>query len=162
MKWRLASYQSLLGRFQHDVGLFVLRVYLGASMLVAYGLGKAQLLFTSPAQFADPIGFGPEFTLLIAVFAEVFCAGLIVLGAFTRLAALPLIATMAAAAFVVHAGDPFAERASALLYLSGFVALFFTGAGRWSVDQYLSATARKRAKQAAQERKQRKELRRAA
>ncbi len=38
------------------------------------------------------------------------------------------------AAFGAHAGDPFAAREPALLYLFGCVALVLGGAGAWSLD----------------------------
>jgi putative oxidoreductase len=36
--------------------------------------------------------------------------------------------------FVIHGEDPFADREHALLYLLSYIALFFTGPGKYSVD----------------------------
>jgi putative oxidoreductase len=71
------------------------------------------------------------------VFAEFFCSILLILGLFTRLAAIPLVIGMAVAAFVVHGADPFAAKELSLLYLFIYVALIFTGPGRHSVDYVL-------------------------
>ena len=59
------------------------------------------------------------------------------IGLKTRLASVPLIVTMIVAAFIVHAGDPFAKKELALVYLVGFLAIFFTGPGEYSVDARL-------------------------
>lgn len=115
------------------LGLLVLRLAVGGMMLT-HGLPKLQRLLETPDQFLDPIGLGPEVSLALAVFAEVVCAFLIMVGAATRLAAIPLLITMLVAAFVTHAGDPFNKMEPALLYGSCSLALVLTGAGKFSVD----------------------------
>jgi putative oxidoreductase len=66
--------------------------------------------------------------------AEFFCALLVVLGLATRLAAIPLVFTMAIAAFVVNGSAPWGEKELPLLYLIPFLMLVFTGAGAYSFD----------------------------
>ena len=119
------------------LGLLVLRLGVGG-MMMTHGWPKFQRLLETPGQFADPIGLGPEITLGLAVFAELCCALLIVFGAWTRLVTIPLVATMLVAVFIVHSDDPFQKRELALLYASGALTLMLTGAGRFSVDCYLS------------------------
>lgn len=89
--------------------------------------------FPDPS-FQDPFGVGGTISLGLAIFAEVFCAILVVLGLWTRLALIPLIATMAVAFFIIHSGDPFIKKELSLLYLIGFSALFAGGPGLYSVD----------------------------
>lgn len=108
-------------------------------MIANHGLGKAQkLLNGGEIKFADPIGIGAKASLSLAVFAEVFCALLLIFGLFTRLATLPLIVTMAVAAFVVHATDPFSKMESSLLFLFVLFLLFLAGPGKYSVDRMIS------------------------
>lgn len=117
-----------------DFGLLLLRVAFGVLMLL-HGWGKLQdLIGGGGAGFPDPLGVGPQLSLAMAVFAEFFCALALVLGFVTRLALVPLIATMAVAFFLVHGGDPFDQRELALIYLAAFVGLLFTGPGRYSLD----------------------------
>lgn len=123
--------------FFNDLALLGLRLVLGLTMIFAHGLGKLQNYSERAATWADPIGLGPELSLALAIFAEVGCSLLLVLGAVTRLAVIPLIVTMAVAFFIVHGGDEWKLRELSFIYLAGFSALFFLGAGRFSVDGLL-------------------------
>jgi putative oxidoreductase len=118
-----------------SLGLLVLRVGLGALMLAGHGWGKL-VGFTEMAQkFPDPLGVTPPVSLALAVFGEVVCSALVVLGVYTRLAAIPPLATMAVAAILVHAGDPWADKEMAVLYGLGFLALVIAGGGRFALDR---------------------------
>lgn len=121
-----------------SIGLLLLRVFLGATMLIAHGIPKLGKFSTIPPKFADPIGVGKTLSLVLAVSAEVGCAFLLVIGLFTRFAAFPLLFTMLVAAFVIHGGDPWHKKEFALLYGVPFLMLIFTGAGRYSLDAYFS------------------------
>lgn len=121
-----------------SAGLLILRLAVGGMMLT-HGIPKFQRLMDTPDQFADPFGVGPEISLALAVFAEVICAGLIVVGGLTRLAAVPLFITMVTAAFIIHGADPFAKKEMALLYGSGALALICAGGGRFGIDGWLAA-----------------------
>jgi putative oxidoreductase len=69
---------------------------------------------------------------VLAIFAEVVCAFLIMIGLSTRAALIPLIFTMATAFFAVHLEDPFGQQKKAILF--AFIALLFSGPGRYSLD----------------------------
>ena len=121
-----------------SVGLFLLRLAGGALMLT-HGWGKMLKLFgPDPITFADPLGISPEISLALAVLAGVVCAILLIIGLFSRLASIPLIVTMFVAAFIVHAGDPFSKIEFPLLYMAIYLGILLMGAGRYSVDNYIS------------------------
>ncbi len=105
--------------------------------MLTHGIPKLLGFAEKMDGFPDPIGLGSPVALALAVFAEVFCAGAVVLGAFTRLAVVPLIVTMAVAAFVIHADDPLGRKELALLYGLAYLAIGLLGAGRFSVDAKL-------------------------
>jgi len=127
---------ELLRKIGKDAGILVLRVSFGLTMLLAHGLPKLQKLTSgeSEVKFYDFMGLGAEVSLTLAVFAELICSGLLTIGWFTRLSLIPLIFTMAIAFFSVHGSDPFKQKEMAFLYLIAFIALFLTGAGKFSVD----------------------------
>lgn len=121
-----------------NIALLVLRIVVGVFMLT-HGIGKFEKLISgAPIQFADPIGIGATASLALAVFAEVFCSILIMVGLATRFVALPLLNTMLVAAFIVHANDPFGKQEFALLYGVIYFTIALIGAGKYSVDYIIS------------------------
>lgn len=136
----IKNYAFSPGFYPNNVStaLLILRVVIGAFMLT-HGWGKMETLFSGePIQFPDPIGFGANFSLALAVFAEVLCSILLILGLGTRLAATPLLITMLVAAFIVHANDGFAKQEFALLYAVIYLTIAITGAGKYSLDYLIS------------------------
>lgn len=132
MKKGLFFGQALSTQF----GLLILRVIAGGAMLT-HGWPKLQKLVNGNFQFGDPLGIGPEASLILAVLAEVVCSILLIIGLATRLAVIPLIVTMAVAFFIVHAADDFRTKELALVYLGIFLCIFFTGPGKLSLDKAL-------------------------
>ena len=137
----MSRFKTLVSPGAHSLpqslGLLALRLGAGGFMLT-HGWAKIARFSALSAKFPDPLGIGSTASLTLAVSAEFGCAILLILGALTRFAAFPLAVTMVVAAFMVHGGDPFAKKELALLYLVAFVALMFTGAGRLSLDEFLS------------------------
>lgn len=116
-------------------GLLILRLSVGLLMFT-HGMPKL-LEFSIRSETFDPIGLGGTFSLILVVFAEVFCSAGIILGLLTRLAAIPLVINMLVAVFVAHGGDPIAAKELGLLYLTAYTVILFTGPGKYSVDKYL-------------------------
>lgn len=120
----------------HVVLLF-LRIAVSILMLT-HGMGKFEKLMAGgPIQFGDPLGIGAPASLALAVFSEILCSFLLIIGLGTRLATIPLVITMIIAAFIVHSADPFVKQELPLLYLAIYLSLMVTGAGRYSVDQII-------------------------
>ncbi|MFK2821095.1 DoxX family protein [Flavobacteriaceae sp. LMIT009] len=117
-----------------DLGLLFLRVGIGAMMLT-HGIPKINRLFADPIEFGDPIGLGPTISLILALIGEVVAPALLIVGFKTKLAAIPAFITMAVAALIVHAEDPFGTKEKALMYALCFLVIFFTGAGKYSLDK---------------------------
>ena len=118
-----------------SLGLLILRVSISAMMLT-HGMYKLTH-FSTMSQNFNPIGLGGTVSLSLVIFAEVFCSIAIIIGLFTRLSVLPLIVAMCVATLITHAGQAFTTKELALLYLTCYVVLFFTGPGRYSIDRIL-------------------------
>ncbi len=147
---KMETRQELL----RSIGLLILRVGFGGYM-ATHGFGKLQMLLDRDFEmWGDPIGIGGPPSLVLAVMAEFLCALLVVFGVATRFAAVPVVITMAVAALHIHGADPWtmevaakrffagetefpASKEMAMLYLFPFLALIFTGAGRFSIDALL-------------------------
>lgn len=112
---------------------FFLRVSLGLTMLLSHGLPKLLSFSTNVNTFPDPLGISSKLSLILTILAEVFCSTFIILGIKVRLTVIPLIITMAVAAFIVHAGQPWKNQEMAIIYLFGYVCIFISGAGRLAI-----------------------------
>ena len=125
-----------------DLALLVGRIAF-ALLMLTHGLPKMMTLFSGdPVQFPAVFGMSAELSLTLAVFAEVLCSLLILVGLGTRAATIPLIITMLVAVFSIHAADAFAQKELAVLYLVAFVILFVAGSGRYSLDHLVYSRAR--------------------
>lgn len=125
-----------------DIVLLIVRVFIGFAML-SHGFPKLQMLLEGgKIEFYDFLGMGPQFSLILTVFAEFVCSILLILGLFTRIALGFLIFTMAIAGFFVHGADPFEKREMSLIYLSVYLLLMAFGAGKISVDYMIEKRKR--------------------
>lgn len=130
-------------RMLRAVGILMLRIGAGVFMM-SHGWGKMERIFTGNWKFGDPIGLGPELSLIATAGAEFVCAGMVVVGLLTRVAAAPIVFTMMVAAFVVHANDGWGKQEFPLLFALVFFVLIFTGGGRFSLDNVLWPALKKR------------------
>jgi len=119
-----------------DLALLGLRLWIGLCMVSLHGWPKLMRLLAGSTTFRDPLGVGPVASLSLAVFAEVVCSVLLVLGLWTRLAAVAGATAMSLAFFSAHGGRLSGEGNGelAFIYLAGYVALFLAGGGRFSLD----------------------------
>ena len=126
-----------MGFLPHSVNLALLflRVALGVSMLVLHGWDKLIGYRTVVETFLDA-GPGRHVNLALALFAEVACSALLVVGALTRFAAAVLAIAMGVALFAVHNGDMTKSGGGELagLYLFGYITILIAGGGRFSAD----------------------------
>jgi putative oxidoreductase len=129
---------GFFGGIMQDLSVLFARVFFGLMMLFSHGWPK---LGREASSFPDPLGVGSELSCWLAVFAEVVCSGLVAAGLFTRLSAIPLVITMATAAFIVHGDDPFQKKEFAMIYGAAFVTLFLSGGGKYSLQQVLGVTS---------------------
>lgn len=120
-----------------DAGLLVLRVVAMLLVITLHGLGK----FPPSEQFAGWIGgMGFPVPMLFAwlsALTEVFVAGLLLVGLFTRQLGLFLFCYSLIVVFVPHQGDPLGDRELPLIFGTISLALGLTGAGRFSLDAVL-------------------------
>lgn len=124
----------------NDLGLLVIRVSFGLLMLL-HGIAKLQNGTGFIAGLMESFGLPGVLSYTVFI-GEIIAPVMIIAGYRTRIAALLLAFTMIVAAITVHGTEFFSLTQSggwALeligLFFFGAVALFFTGAGRYSVSQ---------------------------
>lgn len=121
-----------------ELTMTLLRVFAGLSMAFGHGLGKlppSEQLIAGVTAMGFPL---PELFAWAASLSEFAGGILLAVGLLTRPSALFVALTMAVAAFLVHAADPFQKKELALMYF--VIALIFVarGASSWSLDRYVS------------------------
>lgn len=117
---------------KNDLGLLILRVGFSVFLLL-HGIEKLEIALTSKISFADPIGLGPNISLILVLFAEVICTLFIIIGFKVRWASIPPIILMLVAVFIVHKNAPIMERELAVLYLIAFSVIAIMGSGKYAI-----------------------------
>lgn len=120
-----------------DVGLLVLRLWLGLSLLCLHGWMKLTHFSQMSGRFPDPLHIGTLPSLFLTVLTETLVALLLMIGLATRWAALIIAFDMVVAFTLVHklslSGPGSGELA--WMYLGIAVAILIAGPGRYSIDR---------------------------
>lgn len=135
--------KSLQNDLVTSLAVLVLRLGAGGMLLVTHGWGKLMNAAARAPGFPDPIGLGPVASFWLVVFAEVLCAGFVMVGLLTRYSVVPLLGFSAVAGFVQHASDPWPKRELPFLYGVAFLAVLLAGPGRFSLDALLQRGGRR-------------------
>ncbi|MDH6313398.1 putative oxidoreductase [Parabacteroides sp. PFB2-10] len=122
---------------EYSLFLLVFRILFGV-LLMTHGIQKWMNFSELSQVFPDPLGVGSPVSLGLAIFGEVACSIAFILGAFYRLAVIPMLFTMMIAFFVIHGGDPFAAKELAFVYMIVYVILFMAGPGRYALDRVIA------------------------
>ena len=120
-------------------GILWLRVFMGLGISLFHGYGK--VFGGRMEQFTEGVakmGFPmPDVFAWTGALSEFLGGILIALGLGTRIAAFFVFSTMAVAAFIRHASDPFDVKELALLYGTIAMAIVPIGPGRFSLDHLI-------------------------
>ncbi len=127
-----------------DLGLLLVRLIIGL-LMACYGYQKLihfQEMAASDfwAKEVSFLGMHGAFPLALTVFAEFFCSLLLIVGLFTRLSLIPLMICMAYIFLVIFPGSMVSngengvEFNNTFVYFIIYLALFFTGPGKYSLD----------------------------
>ncbi len=119
-----------------SIAILGLRIVFGV-LLMTHGITKWTHFSELSATFPDPLGIGSQVSVMLVIFAELFCAIAVVLGLFTRLALIPILFNFFVIVFIVHMPDTLKVKELPLLYLGCFVMLFIMGPGKYSVDFFI-------------------------
>lgn len=112
--------------------LLCLRLFFGL-MLIMHGLEKLYNYTELCFVFPDPIGIGSEVSLILAIFAEMFCSIAFIFGALYRLTMIPMLVVMSIAFFHIHEAS-IIQGELAFIYLMVLVMMYIAGPGQYAID----------------------------
>lgn len=127
-----------------NLGLLFLRIGIACFMLTHGWPKLMKLIEGAEIQFLDPFGLGAKASFILAIFAEVFCSILILIGLATRWATIPLIITMLVAIFIAHALDGFQRQELPAHYVMVYIFLLMVGPGKYSIDHFVIKNLKRR------------------
>lgn len=116
-----------------DISLLILRCVWGFVMIPKHGLAKLSKFDTLKHEFMNFLGLGSTISLSLAIFAELFCSLLLILGLYTRLATIPLLITM----IVImdkHEWVLLGKYESVIFFFVGYILILLLGPGKYSLD----------------------------
>jgi putative oxidoreductase len=128
---KLLSTKCGTGAF--NVGTLLLRLST-ASLTLPIGYNKLMHFAELKKNFGGYFGMPNTMALSLLIFAELFCSIFIILGLGTRIAAIPLIISMAVATFKAHHGDIMGDGQHAFMFMTAFLVILILGAGKISVE----------------------------
>lgn len=117
-----------------NFALLVQRVATGLLLLIGHGLPKISGFHELAVSFYDPLRIGHRLSLILVIMAELFCSMFIILGLFTRIAALIIVINLSVAVFVYHHGMPLKNVELGAIFLTSAFTILILGPGRVSVD----------------------------
>lgn len=123
--------------FSFNMSMFLLRAGFGFLLFFNHGLGKLMKFEARKDSFSDPLNIGSTNSMLLTIFAEVFCALLLAAGFLSRLASFVLVLLFIVIIFWVHKNDPVKEKEMPILFLLVFLTTLLCGPGKWSIDKLI-------------------------
>jgi len=121
-----------------NIALLILRVWAGAGLFVKHGLEKVIHFQDMMSHFPDPIHIGPKVSFICALLSDALCSVLVAAGFLTRLASAIIVINLLVVFGCMHHFSFMEVNAELVfVYLGVFLALVFSGGGRFSVDAQL-------------------------
>ena len=120
-------------------GLLILRISIG-TRLMHHGYEKTADINNFADAFVRPIGIPfPILSSYIAAYSEIYGSWLVIVGLFTRFAALSIVGTIGVAIYhaIVTAGFNIYLLELLILYMGGSLCILLLGSGDFALDRFL-------------------------
>jgi putative oxidoreductase len=121
-------------KINKDLAYFFVRFFSAFALIKAHGLPKLIHFKHTLIHIPDPFGLGGEFSTYYAIFTNVFCAFLVAIGLFTRMAALFILSITLTGLFIIHISDSAKIQDSPFIYSIIFSFIAYMGSGKYSFD----------------------------
>ncbi len=132
---KLLSYKT--SKSAQHIGLLLLRVVFGGIMIPAHGFKKLANFDAMKNEFIHFMGMSSTLSLGLAIFAELLCAILVVMGLMTRWAAIPLIIVMLVA-LQTNGWEIIGKNEFPFVLGMSYLIILIMGPGKYSLDYLIS------------------------
>ena len=117
-----------------NISVLIIRVAFGLMLLLNHGIDKLKTFGQKQNTFFDPFHIGHTTSLMLVLFAEVFCVVFVILGLFTRIMVIPIVISFLVVVFMAHKGQPLSKIEMPVLFLAAFGSILMMGSGKYSID----------------------------
>ena len=124
------------------ITLLFFRIAVALELMLAHGLKKIGVGVAEAEKVPNPFHLPDAFNQLFAEASNLFFPVFVILGLFTRLAVLPVLAVTLVGYFVVHLHDPILEKDMPFMYSVAYLLLLSFGPGKYSIDYLINKKLR--------------------
>ncbi|RDC56365.1 DoxX family protein [Pedobacter chinensis] len=122
----------------YNFAILFFRIAIATELILVHGLKKIGIGVSVAEVIPNPLGLPEALNNFIAITANVYLPVLVIIGLFTRPAALPALAITATGYFIVHGHDSLAERDIPFMFSVSLLMIVLLGGGKYSLDNHLS------------------------
>ncbi|WP_443020418.1 DoxX family protein [Sphingobacterium sp. SYP-B4668] len=110
------------------------RMLLSAEMIYIYGLENIIMDVGLAQQLPNPFLLNPTLNMFFLLIANILCPFLVILGCFTRLSVLPILAMTLVEYLVLQSYDSPLVKGLSFTYSLSYFLILFLGSGKYSLD----------------------------
>jgi len=120
--------------FLFNLGTLILRLTTGILVCLNHGIPKITHFNEWKGTFYNLAHIGTQLSLILSISAEVFASMFLILGLFSRFAALLLVIDLGVAVFIYHSSHPISRFEDAITFFVISLFVLLVGPGKYSVD----------------------------
>ena len=131
----IISVSTSAGTFNFSMLIF--RVALSLELMVVHGFKKIGIHVAEAEKVPNPLHLPEIINNAFAISANLIFPVLVILGLFTRIAILPILAVTLTGYFVLHWNDALLIKDTPFMYSLSYLLIMVLGPGRYSVDYFI-------------------------
>lgn len=120
-----------------NISMLLFRVILSLELMVVHGFKKIGINVAVPEQVPNPLHLPEALNNIFAVSANLFFPVFVILGLFTRIAIIPILAVTLTGYFVLHWNDALLIKDTPFMYSLSYLLILALGPGKYSVDYFI-------------------------
>ena len=136
----IVSVSTSAGTF--NFSMLVFRVVLSLELMVVHGFKKIGIHVAEAEKVPNPLHLPEVINNAFAISANLIFPVLVILGLFTRIAILPILAVTLTGYFVLHWNDALLIKDTPFMYSLSYLLIMVLGPGRYSVDYFIENKTR--------------------